>query len=1232
MARALIRIIVIAFLTAAAPAQTAERAAELIEIENEVEMQLRPKPWARGVAGTPLSIRDGVRTGEFSRAAVRLGDRGVMRLDELTTFEVTPPSEGAAKPGIDLKQGGAYFFSRERTPEIRIATPAANGALRGTQLVVRVTPALKTIMTILEGEVELSNALGSILLSSGEQGEAEPGRPPRRTAVLEATNILQWALYYPGVLNPDELGIGPADASAVAASLAAYRTGDLLGALEKYPQGHRPASAGGRAFRAAVRLAVGRVDDAELDIRSLGKGTPARVALEHLIAAVKFVEYEREAEPATAGEWMGLSYYEQSRSRLEAALAAAEKAVEAAPEFGYAWVRLAELHFSFGRTPKALAALDRGLEWTPRNAQGHALRGFLLSAQNRIGAARDAFNQAIDLDGALGNAWLGRGLTYIRQGEYELGRLDLQTAAAMEPNRSILHSYSGKAFSQAGDNVAARKDLFRAKELDPNDPTPWLYSALQNKQENRYNQAVDDLEKSIDLNENRRVYRSQFLLDQDRAIRGANLASIYLNNGLLEQSVREAVRAVNSDYSSAPAHLFLSNSYNALRDPARIQLRYETAWFNERLLANLLAPVGGGSLSQYVSQQEYSKLFEGDGLGFSTQTDYFSYGELRSVNSQYGTFGNFSYALDAEYLYTDGIRPNSEISRLESYAIFKLQLSPQDTVFLQAKVQDLQNGDVRQRFDPREVDRDRAALTLDFRERQEPGLLLLGYHRQWDPGQHTLLLFGRLANDQVLTLRDSSQSLVTREVPGRDFGSRFTLLDPSSEGQLRSARRDLREADGRGTLTGLFSDVFDLDYRADFETYSAEWNQILTLQDHTLIFGVRGQFGEFNTQAKLTDFANEDLNDLERFFGTPPLDQNVTVDFERINIYLYDVWQITPWLSITGGLTYDSLRYPDNFRSPPLNEEQETLEKLSPKAGLTLQPWKGAVLRGAYAEAISGSSFDESIRLEPTQVNGFVQAYRTLISESLVGSVAGNEYRIWGLSFEQKLPTRTYLGIEYQVLEQDVTRTLGAFDFYFEDGVPIGAVPGSLTEMAAYREEVLTASINQLAGENWSFGARYRYTRSRLDQTLDDFRGALDRPSGEFLGGGLDGIAFAADRTRESELHEISLSALYNHPTGFFARAEANWFMQENDDYVRRVRSLGSGRERAKFGTDNIGNPGDDFWQLNAIAGWRFYKNQCELSCGVLNITGTDYQLDPLNYYLEIPRDRTFFVRMKFTF
>ena len=239
-------------------------------------------------------------------------------------------------------------------------------------------------------------------------------------------------------------------------------------------------------------------------------------------------------------------------------------------------------------------ALEKALRLSPRNAEALALRGFVLSAQNRIDAALNCFEQAIEVDSSLGNAWLGRGLCRIRQGKTEAGREDLLVAAALEPQRALLRSYLGKAYGDAGDVERAAKELALARKLDPRDPTAWLYLALLEEQNNQINDAVRDLEKSQELNDNRRVYRSRLLLDQDRAVRSANLANIYRDAGMFDVSVREAGRAVNDDYVNYSGHLFLAGSYNQIRDPNLINLRYETPAESEYLLANLLAPVGAG--------------------------------------------------------------------------------------------------------------------------------------------------------------------------------------------------------------------------------------------------------------------------------------------------------------------------------------------------------------------------------------------------------------------------------------------------------------------------------------------------------------------------------------------------------------------------------------------------------------------------------------------------------------
>jgi tetratricopeptide (TPR) repeat protein len=1192
----------------------------LLEAENKVSLKQGGADWTPFKAlPTPLAIGDRVRTGDLSRATVRLTDLSVLRMDELTSIEILPPANESGKEGLDISAGATYFFSREKPRELQVRTPSATGALRGTEFVVRVEGG-RTRMIMLDGEVELSNANGSVVLHSGESGEAAIGEAPRKTAAIEAANIIQWTLCYPGVLDAEEIGLGGKMRGDLDDSVTAYAQGDLLGALKTFPA---EAADSHRLYHAAVLLAVGRVDEAKIELAGVPAGDPGRNALEEMIAAVTLQAWTAPAAPRTAGEWMAASYYKQSKGDLEGARAAALAATKAAPNSGYAWTRLAELQFSFGRIPPALDALNRGLALSPRNAQAWALRGFLLSAQNEIPEARAAFNQAIDLDGALGNAWLGRGLTLIREGHDEEGRRDLQTAAALEPNRSILRSYLGKAFSDVGNAVNAAKDLKRAKQLDPRDPTPWLYSAIEAKQENRYNDAIDDLQTSVDLNDNRRIYRSRLLLDQDKSIRGTNLAAIYLNDGMVEQSVREAVLSVDADYDSAPAHLFLANSYNALRDPTRILLRYETPWFNELLLSNLLSPVGGGPLSQFVTEQEYSKMFEQDGFGGSSDFTYLSNGEYRETASQYGTFGNFSYALDAQYLYENGQRANNQISSIESYASFKYQITPEDTLFAQTQIEDQTHGNSFQLYD-NTVNLSTADTTERFHEDQYPGLILLGLHHQWSPGNDTLLLGGRLENHQVQTGQDAPQLLVGRDVYAETFGlgnglGNGVFNDPFS---TPSVTRTLRSLTGTGAVDSIDTLPLNYDYNAKFETYTGEIQQIITpVDDDTVIFGGRYQTGEFGTTSDLYGTPAELMNvntAQTTLFNNALSQQFYNVGLQRINFYLYDTWHPASWVSLTGGATYDDLTFPQNFRSPPIDSQKQTIKKVSPKVGIILQPSGSTVIRAAYTQAVSGASFDESVRLEPTEVAGFTQAYRELASESVVGSMAGNVYDLLGVSVEQKLPTRTFLGLEYDDLRQNNQQTLGAFDYLTsENNYPAEILPSSLGADDRYREQILTGTINQLVGQEWSFGARYQYTVSQLNQQEPDLQSALNAAGGRgttLTGPALTYVSSGADANAQSSLGQLDLTALYNSPTGFFSTADAKWYKQYNE--VLNARSPGS----------------SDFWQFDWIVGYRFYRNQCEVSGGVLDLNGENYKLDPLNPYEDLPRSRTFVLRAKFAF
>ncbi len=1105
-----------------------------------------------------LSPGERLRTGKGTRAVLLLSDNSQVSLGEFAEIEIQAPASQQSSISSKLWRGVLYFLHRDRPGTYNFSTPTASAAIRGTEFNVAVAENGRTVVTLFDGLVDLENPQGKLGLKSNQEAIVEPGQAPVLSPALELQlkDAVQWRLYYPGVIHLDDLELSDAERTALQSSIQAYQAGDLLQALANYPATRPVVSESERIFRSALQLSVGKARESEADLPRMPEIQAERArrvagALRKMMGLVKGETVAAAPTPMTATEWLVESYRLQSLSHLPEALTAARSAVGLATNFAFGWERVAELEFGFGRVGAAEQALDKSLALAPRNAQAMSLKGFILSARNRIPEAGLTFQQALDLDDGLANAWLGRGLTRIRQGELVEGRHDLETAALVEPQRSFPRSYLGKAFAVAKDNRRALHELELAEKLDPKDPTPWLYAALILREENRINEAVTSLEKSIELNDNRYIYRSEFLLDQDRAVRSSSLANIYRAAEMREVSVREAAHAVTYDYGNYSAHQFLSESYNELRDPTRFNLRYETPWFNELLLANLLSPVGGTPLSQNISQQEYSRLFERNRAGLTTDTSYRSDVRWKELASQYGRIGNTSWALDLDYEHAHGIRPNNDLNRIEWYTTVKQQLTPQDSILLLTKYQDYHSGDNFQYYDPAQ-----ARPNFFYDETQTP-IILGGYHREWSPGSHTLFLAGHLENDQK-------------------FGDKTVPLP-------------ILFINDMGQVVSKASINFDVGLQSSFDAYTAELQQIQQWNRQNLVVGARYQFGDFTTRSLIN---NPSVN-IPGLFTDPPADITSRNDFERASGYAYYTLEPVSKLFLTAGVAYDYVRFPENFRAPPITREEEARHRWNPKASVVWNPIPEFALRGAYTRSLGGVTLDESYRLEPSQLAGFPQAFRSIMPESVVGSVAAPEFDTWAAAVDIKLKTRTYLGLDASILESSVHQTIGVFNYNFTN-----MLASSTPQRLKYREQSIGFTANQLLDDEWSLGGGYRFTHSMLDSAFPEIPTTLPPSS---------------NTRNEADLQRIDARLLYNHRCGFFGLLESVWYLQHN---------RGAGPKLA----DEAMN------QVNIYAGYRFPRQRAELTVGVMNVGGEDYRLNPLSLYEELPRSRVFFARARVRF
>jgi len=857
--------------TPSPPREATPSGALLIEAAGKVEIsRAGSKEWLVHDLSTRLVPGDRLKTGSDSRATLLLSDRSVIRVGQHTIVLIQPSPPKPAKHRFRLNIGSLFFFDRETPRTVEFETPLATGAIRGTEFLLTVDPQdTSTRLALFDGQVDLNTDLGSLRLSTGDQVEVVPGAAPRRTALLNVVSQIQWALYYPAVLDPSELLLTPEEMRVLQPTLRAYREGDLIEALRVFPQAATPSvSPSASALLAALKLAVGNVPDAISLLDDLPTDHPARRALLTLIAAVRQDPLPASQPPASASESLAQSYYDQSRSKLDSALATARQAARQSPQFGFAHTRVAELELSFGRWPDALRSLERAAELSPRNPLVPVLQGFISLDQRRALPALAAFDEALRLDPALGLAWLGRGLASRQLGRDQDAETALQLAAALEPQRSVYRSSLARVYADGGDLSQAERELDLAKRLDPSDPTPWLYRALLDHQQNRLNDAIQHLERSRSLNHNQSVFRSRLLLDRDQAVRSADLAALYTDAGLTEIGLRSASRAVLEDYSGSAGHLFLANSYQQLDDANRVDLRLESARQSELLLANLLAPSGGGNLSQLLSQQDHLRLLEPRTVSFSSLTQYASRGDWLQAGSLFGTLGEFSYAVDTQYRDLQGDWENQDLQEFYLSAQARDQITLHDALYLQVGTLELESGDTARRRTPEEVNTD-----LRIEERQRP-FVYAGWNHAWGPGSHTLLL-------------------------GAYLEDRVDLVDPSLD--LPFVRMSGDQPVGISSAP-----LFAYTSRSDYRLGSAELQQLWQTEQRTLIVGGRAQAGEILAQGQLS-----------RTFTGPVADQRVAAAFSRLSAYAYHDWQLLEPFRFTVGLSYDHLEIPANVAPPP---------------------------------------------------------------------------------------------------------------------------------------------------------------------------------------------------------------------------------------------------------------------------------------------------------------------------
>ena len=880
--------------------------------------------WIPARLDDSLCENDALRTAANSRATLQIQEETFMVLHERSTVRFTGnshKSNGVLSHLLNLFSGEAYFRSR-RPRELGIETPFVNAMHEGTEFLVKVNVDSAQVV-VFDGVVVASNPQGTIRVTEGQSALAKKGQAPVIGPRIQLRDAVQWTLYYPPVI--DYAAYSKINSwQRFKPVLDGFLSNDLAGAihlLDKFNQSQRNADY--HILYASLLLTVGQVTKAQQQLKQVQQSQQNTnvLALQSIIAlakedrqqALQLAQQAQQLDPNNATADIALSYAYQAVFDIDKALDSARQAVDASPDNGLAWARVSELELATGDVGDSMQAASKAQSLNPRLAKTNIVLGFARLAELKLSDAEQSFRTAIKRDPSDPLARLGLGLAKIRQGHVKSGTKEMETAANLDLDNALIRSYLGKAYYEQRRGDIASTEYAIAKNLDPNDPTPWFYDAIYKQTVNRPVEALHAMQKAIELNDNRAVFRSKLLLDSDLAARSSSLGRIYNDIGFQQRGLLEGWKSVNDDPGNYSAHRLLADNYAALQG-------HEVARVSELLRSQLLQPV---NITPVQPQLAESNLLLLDGLGpvnasftefnplFARNRFNLQASGLYGVNetladevTHSGLWNKFSYSLGQLHYETDGARKNNSLNQNIYNAFGQFSFSSHLSFQAEYRYKNTVNGDLQSQFDRNNFDR-------NLRQRFRRHSVRVGLNIR--PSNTSSILLSSIYNADEMT----GSTLMESNLPGPPLGL-------SIKGRSRSVSSELQYIKSFGFVKIVAGGGYTI--RNSPEKVN-------------LLFPAMPNFPDL-TQRQRLDF-----------------------DATHTNTYFYSYWPLKHFKGIVG-FSYDAIQ----------GHDRNDRRRINPKAGLMWNITESTILRFAYFESLTRLSAAKQT-IEPTQIAGFNQFF-----------------------------------------------------------------------------------------------------------------------------------------------------------------------------------------------------------------------------------------------------------------
>ncbi|MFN3990096.1 MAG: FecR domain-containing protein [Erythrobacter sp.] len=431
------------------------------------------RSWRRVVASQDLKAGDVLRTNANGTLAIVFADRTQIRLGRNSVLVVKAVA-AAAPSALELQSGRLWGRSPRARSNLRIETPSATAAIRGTEWAIEATGE-STALAVYEGSVDFFNDFGRLEVGGGSAASARLGQAPTRTILTDPVGRSQMLFF----LRPrDGIEILRGQSPALAEYIAGLDAG---GIPPPEPPINRddPGSYVLAGFLAAYR---GDLEEAQRIAEAGLAVHPRALALHELRARVAMLRGDPAMVRAATAAALAIDPADPAALAISAELAAqfdgqplvarelAQRAVAADPARIGSLQVLADILAEREADGEALAALDRALALDPDNAALEARRASVLLRQDRFPAAAAALARAEALDPSLAVVRAARADYLVRSGKLAAAEEFARAATAENPAYARALVQLAEIAARKGNIAEAEQQLDAADRLDPEEP------------------------------------------------------------------------------------------------------------------------------------------------------------------------------------------------------------------------------------------------------------------------------------------------------------------------------------------------------------------------------------------------------------------------------------------------------------------------------------------------------------------------------------------------------------------------------------------------------------------------------------------------------------------------------------------------------------------------------------------------------------------------------------------